>query len=77
MKTPVQQLFDKLWDTPKDKLVWYAILKETLEKEKETICQVYIDGFTLDYDQEDFDPYNDIGYKAWSEYYFNSKFNDE
>lgn len=77
MKTPVKQLFDKLWDTPKDKLVWYAILKEALEKEKEIICQVYIDGFTLDYDQEDFDPYNDIGYKAWSEYYFNSKFNDE
>jgi hypothetical protein len=35
MKTPVQQLFDKLWETPKDKLVWYAILKEALEKEKE------------------------------------------
>ena len=77
MKTPVKQLFDKLWDTPKDKLVWYAILKEALEKEKEIICQVYIDGFTLDYDNEDSDPYNDIGYKAWSEYYFNSKFNDE
>jgi hypothetical protein len=35
MKTPVQQLFDKLLETPKDKLVWYTILKETLEKEKE------------------------------------------
>ena len=25
MKTPVKELFDKLWDTPKDKFTWYAI----------------------------------------------------
>jgi len=74
MKTPVRQLFDELWETPKDKFVWHAILKEALEKEKEIICQVYIDGFTLDYDKEGFDPHNDIGYRAWSEYYFNDKF---
>ena len=77
MKTPVQQLFDKLWDTSKDKLVWYAMLNEALEKEKEIICQVYIDGFTLYYDQENLDPYNDTGYKVWSDYYFKNKFSDE
>jgi hypothetical protein len=26
--TATQWLFDKLWDTPKDKFTWYAILKE-------------------------------------------------
>jgi|TARA_R110000772_G_scaffold250598_1_gene365266 hypothetical protein len=30
--TAVQWLFEKLWDTPKDKFEWYAILKEAEEK---------------------------------------------
>jgi hypothetical protein len=32
--TATQWLFDKLWDTPKDKLTWYALLKEAEEMEK-------------------------------------------
>jgi hypothetical protein len=32
--TAVQWLFEKLWDTPKDKLTWYAILKEAEEIEE-------------------------------------------
>jgi len=32
MKTPVKELFDKLWDNPKDKFTWYAIVKDSLEK---------------------------------------------
>ena len=44
MKTPVQELFDKLWDTPKDKFTWYAIRKEMLEKEKEVIVDAFVDG---------------------------------
>jgi hypothetical protein len=32
--TATQWLFDKLWDTPKDKFEWYAILKEAEEMEK-------------------------------------------
>jgi hypothetical protein len=44
MKTPVQELFDKLWDTPKDKFTWYAIRKEMLEKEKEVIVDAFLDG---------------------------------
>jgi len=32
--TATQWLFDKLWDTPKDKFTWYAILKEAEEMEK-------------------------------------------
>ena len=37
MKTPVEELFEKLWNTDKDKLAWNAILEEALEKEKEFI----------------------------------------
>jgi hypothetical protein len=44
MKTPVQELFDKLWDTSKDKFTWYAIRKEMLEKEKEVIVDAFLDG---------------------------------
>jgi hypothetical protein len=29
--TATQWLFDKLWDTPKDKFEWYALLKEADE----------------------------------------------
>jgi hypothetical protein len=29
--TATQWLFEKLWDTPKDKFEWYAILKEAEE----------------------------------------------
>ena len=28
MRTATQWLFDKLWETPKDKLTWYAILQQ-------------------------------------------------
>ena len=44
MKTPVQELFEKLWDTPKDKFTWYAILRQILEKEKEVITEAFLDG---------------------------------
>ena len=44
MKTPVEELFEKLWDTPKDKFTWYAIRKEMLEKEKEVIVDAFVDG---------------------------------
>ena len=40
----MQELFDKLWDTPKDKFTWYAIRKEMLEKEKEVIVDAFVDG---------------------------------
>ena len=44
MKTPVEELFEKLWDTPKDKFTWYAIRKEMLDKEKEVIVDAFLDG---------------------------------
>ena len=37
MKTPVEELFELLWNTPKDKFTWYAIRKKMLDKEKEVM----------------------------------------
>tara|TARA_Y100000385_G_scaffold252181_1_gene275464 strand:- start:41 stop:211 length:171 start_codon:yes stop_codon:yes gene_type:complete len=38
--TPVQELFDKLWDADKDKFTWNAILKEMLEKEEDLNARI-------------------------------------
>lgn len=40
MKSPVEKLFDELWNTPKDKFVWNAIL-ERIKKEEETSLDFY------------------------------------
>jgi hypothetical protein len=37
MKTATEWLFEKLWNTDKDKFTWYAILKQAKEMEKEQI----------------------------------------
>jgi hypothetical protein len=39
--TATQWLFEKLWDTPKDKFAWYAILKEAEEKFQHQIEDAY------------------------------------
>jgi hypothetical protein len=33
-QTPVEWLFYKLWDEPKDKFTWYSLLKKAKEKEE-------------------------------------------
>ena len=42
MKTPVEELFDRLWNTDKDKLTWNAILKDALKKEVEFIYNGFV-----------------------------------
>lgn len=42
--TATQWLFEKLWDTPKDKFAWYAILKEAEEKFQDEITEAFNDG---------------------------------
>ena len=37
MKTAVEYLFEKLWNTDKDKFTWYAILKQAKEMEKKQL----------------------------------------
>ena len=43
-QTSVEQLFHKLWDTPKDKFTWYAILKEHMVIHKEEIINSFFEG---------------------------------
>ena len=40
-QTAVEWLFHTLWDEPKDKLTWYAILKEAKELHKEEIMEAH------------------------------------
>ena len=43
-QTAVEWLFQKLWDEPKNKLTWYAILKQAKQMEKEQIKKAHDDG---------------------------------
>jgi hypothetical protein len=45
--TAVEQLFEKLWNEPKDKLTWYALLKEAKEVEKKNIIKSNRDGVDM------------------------------
>lgn len=47
MKTPVQELYERLWEADKDKFAWSAILIDVLEKEKEVMCQ-FADEFAIE-----------------------------
>lgn len=49
-QTAVDFLFEQLWETPKDKLTWYAILQQAKELEKEQMIK-----FTNDYLDDDAD----------------------
>lgn len=44
-QTAVDYLFQKLWDTPKDKLTWYKILIDAKVIEKEQIEESFLDGY--------------------------------
>ena len=46
-QTSVDTLFERLWDTPKDKWEWNAILKEIREVHKQEIEEAYKDGQTI------------------------------
>ena len=40
-QTAVEWLFEKLWNTDKDKFTWYAILKQAKAMEKEQIIEAH------------------------------------
>jgi hypothetical protein len=44
MKTAVKELYERLWETDKDKFTWISILDDILEKEKEQIVNAYKEG---------------------------------
>jgi len=55
----VEQLFEKLWNEPKDKLTWYALLKEAKEVEKQQINKACYDGYYKEDEKYTYDYYND------------------
>ena len=45
-QSSLESLFHELWNTPKDKFTWYAILKKHLEKHEEELDVAYGNGYT-------------------------------
>jgi hypothetical protein len=43
-QTAVDWIFEQLWETPKDKLSWFKILKEAKEMEKDQMINSYLAG---------------------------------
>jgi len=43
-QTATDWMFDRLWETPKDKLSWFKILKEAKKMEKEQIKIAHLNG---------------------------------
>jgi hypothetical protein len=39
MQTSIEWLFKKLWDEPKDKFIWYALLEQAKEMHKQEIIE--------------------------------------
>ena len=66
MRTPVEELFELLWDTPKDKLTWYAIRNRMVKKEMAVIIEAFWEGQRC----QGFDPNTGI-----AEEYYSLRFN--
>jgi len=43
-QTATNWMFSQLWEEPKDKMVWYAILEKAKEMEKEQIIDSFDEG---------------------------------
>ena len=63
MVTAVEWLFKQLWDEPKDKMVWYAILQKAEAMEKEQIILANEDCST-----------NELGEFISGEQYYNETY---
>ena len=46
-QSSVEWLFQKLWDTPKDKLNWYAILNQAKAMHKDEIKKAWLNGYII------------------------------
>ena len=64
--TAVEWLFEKLWETPKDKFTWYSILEQAKQMEKEQIIDAYDNAVNSGYNE----PTN-------GEQYYNQTFKSE
>ena len=50
-ETATEWLFKQLWEEPKDKFTWNAILNKAKEMEKEQIINAVYDGMGTNFDQ--------------------------
>ena len=64
-ETAVDYLFQKLWNTPKDKLTWYKILVDAKVIEKEQIELAHLNGQS----EWDIKELRNINKKMAEEYY--------
>jgi hypothetical protein len=63
-QTSVEWLFEKLWETPKDKLTWNTILEQAKQMEKEQIIDAYDKGEFNQGCNEDAEQYYNENYKS-------------
>jgi hypothetical protein len=66
-QTAAEWLFEKLWETPKDKFNWYLILEKAKEMEKKQIMEAHNQGYA--------DGYRDNGNSPID--YYNETFKSE
>ena len=69
-QTAVEWLFEKLWETPKDKLTWNTILSKAKEMEKEQIIDFTRKAVRKILDEDRQNPFN-------LEQYYNETFKSE
>jgi hypothetical protein len=67
-QTATEWLFKKLWDEPKDKLTWYAILNQAEEMFEEQIIDSWDNGYDRGFG------FTDAKFDS-SEQYYNKTFN--
>lgn len=67
-QTAVDYLFEKLWQMPKDKLVWQHYLEKAKQMEKEQIMIAFHSGDYTDYHEGD---------KEVSELYYKESYESE
>ena len=70
VESSVEWLFKQLWETQKDKLNWFAILKMAEEKHKKEIKEAFIAGL-------EFIAVDPKKYKEDAEQYYNEVFKDK
>lgn len=66
-QTTVEWLFHKLWDEPKDKFTWYALVKQAKQMEKEQIIDAF--GVGCQVESTRLVGYHDMGEEYYNEIY--------
>jgi hypothetical protein len=64
--TATEWLFEKLWETPKDKLTWNSILEQAKEMEKQQIKDAWLSAWK----DSMINPLEDKYYEPESEQYY-------